>query len=200
MIRQGVYLLPFLAALLLAAGCLSPLDTDTPRLRYEDQAVVPPPAHARIHARYFVVTARDVTTQTDWKVVLADTLVEIDTTVHPVAVWIKAAVGREINSQAPATPFVYDFRIRIDSLIASGKVMNLAGEPALPGGALITLATERDTTGAPRKTVLYANSDGNTVTLKLEEVNGTQGLIAGVLAINLTTHRLQVEAKLTIRY
>jgi len=186
------------AMALAAAGCVSPLDTDTPRLRFEDATLIPP-TPARIKPRYFVITARDANTQTDWRITLADTLVEIDTTVHPHAVWIRATVGREVSLQTPQTPFVHDFRFRVDSLPANGKALTFAGEPAHPAGALVTLATERDTSGAPRLTTLVANAEKNIVTIKLE-TNGAQNLVSGVLAINLVAHRMQVEAKLTIRY
>jgi hypothetical protein len=186
----------FLLAIL--AGCVSPLDTDTPRLRYDDRAIAPP-TH-RIPAKYFVITARDVMTQTDWKVVVNAATAEIDTTVHPVAVWLNADVTREITSATPVLPFLYAFLFHVDSLIASNKTISFQGEPVLSGGAMLTLVAERDSSnGAPRSITLFPNVDSNLMTLRLES-GGTQNLISGVMSINLNTHRVQVEAKLTIRY
>ena len=188
-----------IVAACVASGCVSPVDTDTPRYRFTDVTVPPPDRPARIKASSFTVTARDMGTQTDWKVVLKDPLAEIDTSVHPPAVWISATVGREFNTESPVTPFIQEYRLRVDSLVADNSLLNITGPPASPYGAAFSVAVERDTLGVMRTVSLTANGEKNLASIRIES-GGGKGYLVGVLNINLLAHRLQVESKLTIRY
>ena len=198
------YNLPLMVGLFLAVigwSCFSPLDTDTPRLRYEDVRVqVPPVKSARIKPLYFTIVTKDSSNiQAPWQVTLADTLVEIDTSVTPPALWMRAVVRREFDRQSPATPFIEEYRFRIDSLPTDKSVVRFNADPVLGQGASFKLATERDTTGIPRTVSLIANQEKNLASISFDK-SGSTTILTGVLQINLVTHRLQAEAKITIRY
>jgi hypothetical protein len=194
--------LMLLAAVIAAiAGCVSPLDTDTPRLRFEDAPPVPPVKTHRIKPKYFVMTVRDVDRQTDWGVMLSDTLIEIDTTVHPAAVWIRAKVGREYDPAQMIPPFMQQFRFRVDSLVAKGSVFNFTGGPDGVGGADFIIALAKDSLNGGFHTATFlANTEKNLATIKLESA-GTQNLISGAMTVTSVTYRgAAIEAKITIRY
>ncbi len=183
-----------LIAFLLYA-CVSPLDPSTPRLRYLDQN--PPLTQTKIHAKSITVAVRNKSGDTLWHSVIRDTLVFIDTSVSPPALWLHLDVAR--NGEKPlTTPFIVSFWFHVDSLIANGNTTSLVRDSAVTQLAGFTYSFDR-----------YPNSDS--LDLKINAIAGqslayiafhvsSKNHLSGEFSGSIQKYQLPVYAEITIEY
>ncbi len=193
----------FALVAVLFSSCVSPLDTDTPRKRFEDPGSITPPAKpGRINAKSFTLTVQEASTL--WQHTIVDTLVQIDTSVSPPAVWLKMYLSK--SGQIPKKlPFLQQLNVRKDSIPADDSIVNIFEDTIPPPGggpyAIYSIGASKDPTGAIQYVII--NSDRiqrtalTTITFHYDK---SLKELRGQLNANLIAYRLLIDAQIVITY
>jgi hypothetical protein len=141
------FLLPLiaLAAGLAAAvpGCLSPLEPDTPRLRFllEDTLVTPPAQHHRIPCVITNIVATE--TGMSWACTIMDSTAEADTAAAAPAVWFRLTL-QALPPFAMGQHYIASFTVRADSIPADGSLVTLGGDVLRQSGVVFYIGKAID--------------------------------------------------------
>lgn len=170
-----------LAVVILAGGCTSPLDIDSPR------KVTPLEPAPKVKPQSVDV---DFTTLESEYIFDNQPSFLVDTTVSPMRFWLEFAM-RAVADSTP--PLIQKFRVKLDSVPGDGYFSNLTGQEAkmsydrgngleefdcdlnVNTASIVIAETEKEP-GQPREVVitlyLIANKDGS-VPVKQEQILGT---------------------------
>lgn len=184
-------------------SCMSPLDPETPRKRIEDPGFINPSAKpGRIYAKSFTLTVQEASTQ--WQHTIVDTLVQIDTSVSPPAVWLKMYLSK--SGQIPKKlPFLQQLKVRKDSIKADDSFINIFEDTIPPPGggpyAIYSIGATKDSAGAIQYVVINSDRIQQTALTTITfHYNESLKELRGQLKANLIAYRLLIDAQIVITY
>ena len=183
--------------LALAAGCKSPLDPDTPRLRFAPDVVIPPDTVKPAGWLRAEIAFSGSNTGALWEHATDSSWAFVDTSHGRTAVRLMFAA-----TMLPPYPqqikFMHSFLLA-DTLIADGLPRSLNMDPSTGAGALFRIALGRDSMNVtPVETVIAGDpSSGGIATLTLSR-KGNERALHGSFVGYTQKYRMSLDGAITI--
>jgi hypothetical protein len=193
--RAGKVIMAIGCAALIFYACKSPLDPTTPRLRYGEPT--PTAKNNRIPARSISIIVRNKAQDSlVWHTTIRDTLVQIDTSAYPPALWLHMAVVRSADNPIP--PYIHEFWFRVDSLIADSKALPLTRDSSVTPLAGFIIALYRNVTQDSQ--VVKLNAIPNAASAYVSFHKSGSHVIKGEFSGFVQNYSLPIYAEITIEY
>jgi hypothetical protein len=183
--------------LALTAGCKSPLDPDTPRLRFAPD-VNPPDTAKTSHWLRAEITFSGSNSGAQWQHATDSSWAYVDTSHGRTAVRLMLAATMLPPYQSQIK-FMHSFLLA-DTLVADGLPRSLTKDPSTGTGALFRIATGKDSlTVTPVETIVAGDPASGGATLTLTRAS-TERIARGPFVAYAQKYRLSLDGTITITW